>query len=611
LLASLRNIGRKLGRAFHLLPALRLVWQAAPGWTIAHVILILLQGLLPLPMLYLTKLIIDTVTLLPTGDRSAIVQHLVLLLALMGLTTLATLACNAAAELVSTAQAQRVTDSMHDVLHGKSIQVDLAFYENPAYRDTLQRAQNQGTYRPNQVLMNLVDFAQNGISLMAMAGLLLSLHWGIVGALLVAAVPSVWVRVRFTRVRHQWYRRRTALDRQGNYLSWLLIGDIWAKEIRLFNLGQVFRHRFNRIRQQLYGETLSITRRQAIAGFMAQAIAALLLLLAYGFMVYQTFQGVLKIGDLVLYHEALQRGQSALRGLLGKVSALYEDNLFLANLYEFLDLEPQIAEPEQPVPVPTPMRSGIQFHQVNFQYSSTSRQALHDINLTVRPGEVIALVGENGSGKTTLIKLLCRLYDPSSGHITLDGVDLRDYAIADLRRQISVIFQDYAKYYLTAQENIWLGNTELEPSSDRIPKAAFRSGADAVIQSLPQGYDTMLGQWFDRGEELSIGQWQKVALARAFLRDSQLIVLDEPTSAMDPQAEAEVFEQFRQLIQHQAAILISHRLSTVKLADRIYVIDQGRIIEQGTHSQLMQQAGTYAKLFALQADSYQMEKLPT
>ena len=305
-----------------------------------------------------------------------------------------------------------------------------------------------------------------------------------------------------------------------------------------------------------------------------------------------------------MYYQALQRGQNNLKNLLTSVSGLYEDNLFLANLDEFLDLKPKLADPGDPVAIPRPMQSGIIFNHVSFQYSTTTRQALKDINLMIRPGEVVALVGENGCGKTTLIKLLCRLYAPTSGSISIDGIELSQFKIAELRQEISVIFQDYAKYNFTAQENIWLGNIDLAPERKSIIAAARLSGADDVIAKLPQGYDTILGKLFDRGEELSIGQWQKVALARAFLRNSQVIVLDEPTSAMDPKAEYEVFEKFRQLIKNQAAILISHRLSTVKMADRIYVMANGSIVESGTHEELMQLGATYAHLFETQAQQY-------
>jgi ATP-binding cassette, subfamily B, bacterial len=590
----------KLRKALRLLPALRLVWKSSPGWTTIYIFLLIAQGILPVLQLYLTKLIIDTVSISITStDRASNFSQLVIFIALTGVVTLVSTVCVSSAELVNTAQSQQVTDYMSSIIHAKSIEVDLEYYENPQYFDTLQRAQEEASYRPKQILNNLVDAGQNVISLVAMVGLLLSLHWGVASVLFVAAIPSVLVRVKFADIMYHWQRKRTEFERQSEYLNWLMTGDIFAKEIRLFDLGSLFSGRFDKLRRQLYEENMAITTKRFLATLGAQATAVILMLTAYSFIIYQTFLGLLRIGDLVLYYQALQRGQEALKGVLSSLSALYEDNLFLVNLYEFLDLQPNIVQVTPPKPIPKNMATGIVLEHVNFQYSNSTRKALQDINLTIKPGEIIALVGENGSGKTTLIKLLCRLYDPTS-----DGIDIRDFDIAELRCQFSIIFQDYVKYYFTARENIRLGNTGIPLTNDNIIAAARRSGADEVITSLPQGYETMLGNWFEHGEELSIGQWQKIALARAFLRNSQVIVLDEPTSAMDAKAESEVFEGFRQLIKGQTAILISHRLSTVKMADRIYVMAKGSIIESGPHEELIQLGGIYANLFETQAQHY-------
>ncbi|QDL09334.1 ABC transporter ATP-binding protein [Brasilonema octagenarum UFV-E1] len=596
---------QKLQNTLRFLPALRLVWQSSPSWTIARVVLLVIQGILPLLTIYLAKLIVDTVAAsLNTADKAAAFGQVLFLIVLAGVVTLVTTLCTSLTELVNTAHSQQVSDYMQGILQAKSIEADLEYYENPQYYDTLQRAQQEAPYRPPQILNRLAQVGQNSISLLAMVGLLLSLHWGIALMLFVAGLPSMLVRVKYTRVLYRWQRKVTPQERQSMYLAWMLTSDQFAKEIRLFNLGSYFSQWYLRIRRQIYKESLVIFTARSLANFAAQAVAAILMFAVLAFIVNQAIQGVLKLGDLVLYYQALQRGQNDIKGLLSSVSGLYEDNLFLANLYEFLDLKPKLVEPLHPVPIPRPMQSGIVFNHVSFQYSTTTRQALKDINLIIRPGEVVALVGENGSGKTSLIKLLCRLYAPTSGSITIDGIDLGQFKIAELRQEISVIFQDYAKYHFTAQENIWLGNIDLPPHRESIIAAARRSGADDVITHLPQGYDTILGKLFERGEELSIGQWQKIALARAFLRDSQVIVLDEPTSAMDPKAEYEVFEKFRQLIKNQAAILISHRLSTVKMADRIYVMANGSIVESGTHDELMQLGATYAHLFETQAQQY-------
>ena len=589
----------------HFIPTLRLIWKAAPGWTIAQVILLVIQGTLPLAYLFLTKLIIDTITAsLSATDKNPTVEKLIWFLAIGAVVSLVSIISDNVAEVVSTAQAQKITDYTQDLIHAKAIEVDLECYENPQYHDKLERAQEEAPDRPTQILHDLVEVIENGISLIAMMGLLLTFHWGMAGILFVAAIPGLLVRIKYSGIMYRWYRQWTAIERRTDYFSWLLTGDTFAKEIRLFNLGALFRERFRRLRKQIYSQTLKVNLRESIASVVAQILAGIFMLTAYSLIIYQTVQGAIKLGDLVLYHQAFQRGQNALGGLLSGLSDLYEDHLFLANLYEFLNLQPKIINPSHPLPVPQPMKTGITFHDVSFQYPDTQRQALHNINLTIRPGETIALVGENGSGKTTLVKLLCRLYEPTEGKITIDNLNLRDFKVSQLRRYISVIFQDYVKYYLSAKENIWLGNIDKSMDSDSIISAARRSGADGVINSLPQGYDTILGKWFEDGEELSIGQWQKIALARAFLRDSQVVILDEPTSAMDAQAEYEVFQRFRQLIENQAAILITHRLSTVKMADYIYVMADGSIVERGTHGELMELGGVYARLFNLQARNY-------
>ncbi len=600
-----RKIKTKVTQTFYILPALKLVWQSSPKWTITRAFTLCIQGVLPLVSLYLLKLIIDQVSeSLTISDKSLAFQHTLSLLIALGCVMLTTSFFASISEVVNTAQSQRVTDHMQEILHIKSIELDLAYYENAQYYDALQRAQQEASYRPNQVLTRIAQILQNGISLIGILGLLISLYWGLAGVLFIAAFPALWVRLKFSNVLYQWRRKRTSLERQSLYLSVLLSNDQFAKEVRLFGLGNLFSNRFLALRRQLYDETLQIILKKTFASLSAEVFAEIISVGVFIFIAYQTIQGNLKIGDLVLYQQALQRGEAALQSVLSGLSGLYEDNLFLNNLYEFLDLRPTVKDPARPMAFPIPVESGIVMDRVSFQYLNTPRHALHDISLTVRPRETIALVGENGSGKTTLVKLLCRLYDPTSGRITVDGVDLKDFAIADLRQQTSVIFQDYAKYHFSARENIWLGNVQIPQDDRSIELAAKRSGAHEVIEKLPKGYDAVLGKLFEYGEELSIGQWQKIALARAFLRDSQLIVLDEPTSAMDPRAEYEVFQKFRDLTQDQMAVIISHRLSTVKMADRIYMMSNGRIIEQGTHNELLFENGEYARLFEIQAQSY-------
>jgi ATP-binding cassette subfamily B protein len=600
-----RNSELSARQVLHLDRALRLVWQSGPGLTLASLALVLIQGVLPLASLYLMKLVVDTVTAgLASPDKSAAFSQVVFYIVLTGAVALISSAVGAAANFVSEAQGLNVTDRVQDIIHAKSIEADLEYYEHSQYYDTLHRAQQEAPYRPTRILNGLLQVGQNLISLVAMVGLLLSLHWGVAVALFITAIPNVLVRLKYAKTMYRWSRRRTPAERLAWYFDWMLTRDAHAKEVRLFELGTLFRSRYRELRKQLRHERLRIVSRRSLADLGAQVVATLGVFGSYAFIAYRTVLGIVTLGDLVMYYQAFQRGQGFLRDVLGGMAGLYEDSLFLSNLYEFLDLKRKVVEPARPQPVPRPMRDGIVFDRVRFSYPESGRNVLENINLRIRPGEVVALVGENGSGKTTLVKLLCRLYDPTEGSITLDGIDLRDIETTTLRREMSVIFQDYAHYNLTARENIWFGNVAVPADDAAIAEAARQAGADQVIQRLPRGYDTVLGKWFEEGEELSIGEWQKVALARAFLRDAQIIVLDEPTSAMDAKSEYEVFERFRKLLRGRAAILISHRFSTVRMADNIYVLEGGRIIEGGPHDDLVRLGGTYARLFETQARQY-------
>jgi ATP-binding cassette subfamily B protein len=412
------------------------------------------------------------------------------------------------------------------------------------------------------------------------------------------------VRLKYSEEMYHWQKEQTQTERKAGYFNWVLTGDMHAKEIRLFDLGDMFRRRFSRLREQLRQERLELSRKRSMSELVAQTSATLAIFGSFGFIAYRTIHGIITLGDMVMYFQAFQRGLSYLREMLGGLAALYEDNLFLSSFYEFLDLESKVKEPLHPAPVSRPMKKGLFFKHVSFKYPTGNGNVLEDISLSIKPGEVIALVGENGSGKTTLVKLLCRLYDPDKGTITLDGIDLRHFETKALRKEISVIFQDYVKYHLTAQENIWLGNILVPSGHKSIETAAQHAGADDLITKLPKGYETILGKWFKDGEELSIGEWQKIALARAFMRDAQIIVLDEPTSSLDVKTEYEVFNSFRQLLNGRSAVLISHRFSTVRMADQIFIFDKGRITETGTHEQLMQLGGKYAYLFEKQAQYY-------
>jgi ATP-binding cassette, subfamily B, bacterial len=588
-----------------LVRGVRLIWQSAPGWTVVQISLLVLQGLVPLLTLYLTKLIVDGVgDALTSGAGVGALGGIGVLIAAAGAVSVAGVGIRTLSTLVNEVQSLRLGDQVHDVLHSKSIEVDLEYYESTEYHNTLHRAQEEAPYRPGRIVSEVAQVGQNALSLLAVTGLLISFHWLLTLVLFVAAVPGVLIRVRFSRRMYDWALRQTPATRKSRYINTLLTSAAYAKEIRLFGLGEILRTRFRELRDAVRTEKLKLVRRRSGAEMLAQASALAAVFGAFAFIARDALGGGITIGDMVMYFGAFQRGQDFFGGMLGALAGLYEDNLFLTDLETFLELEPRVAEPATPRPIPRPVRDGIALENVSFRYPGDERVVLEDVSLHIRPGEHIALVGENGSGKTTLVKLLCRLYDPDSGSIRIDGHDLRDFRTADLRREIGIIFQDYARYHLTARENINFGNVDVAPDDPRILDAAVRTGADPVIRRLPREYETTLGRQFDDGAELSIGEWQKVALARAFLRDSQIIVLDEPTASLDARSEAEVFAHFHELARDRTAVLISHRLSTVRMVDRIFVLAGGRIIETGTHDDLVSLGGTYARLFELQAQYY-------
>ena len=581
------------------------MWRAAPGWTLLSVGLAVVQGILPLVAVYLMKLIVDAVTQGVTeADHAAAFRTAAVYIVLAALVGLAMALLRSLSTLVGEAMGQVVTDHVSDVIHSQSIAVDLEYYENSAYYDTLHRAQQEAPYRPVRIVTDLLTTGQSFISMVAMAGLLFTLGWGVGLIVVLAAVPGALVRVHYARRMYDWQRGSTTADRQSWYFHYLLTDGTRAKEMRLFGLGELFRGLYRDLRLILRTERIGIARRRAWADFAGGAAAVLATFATFAYIVWLTITGAITLGSMVMYYQAFQTGLSSLQAVLSGMAGLYEDNLFLTYYHEFMELEPRVLAPAQPAPVPRPMTDGVRFEAVDFSYPDTERTALSGITLTVRPGEVAALVGPNGSGKTTLVKLLCRLYDPTAGAITLDGTDLRSFDVDELRRHMSVIFQDFAEYQLTARENIRVGNVDLAGDDPAVEAAARDAGADPVIRGLRHGYDTMLGKWFEEGEELSVGEWQKVALARAFVRDAQILVFDEPTSALDPETEWRVFQHIKELARGRAVVLISHRFSTVRTADRIHILDGGRIVESGAHDELMALGGRYASMYEVQARAY-------
>ena len=589
-----------------LLRGIGLIWKSSPGWTLTQGFVVVTQGVLPLLSLYLLKLIFDAVAaaLANPSQQGAGFRRVVLLIVIAAGVAVFSAIIRALGALVRELQALYLTDAVHEVLHAKSIEADLEYYESPEYHDTLHRAQQEALVRPARIVAEVTQVGQNLVSLLAIVGLLVSLHWIFATVLLAAVIPGLFVKVSFSRNLYLWTQRRTPIIRRTHYLNALLTSGAFAKEVRLFGLGPTFRDRFRDIRRVVRTEKMRLVTRRSVFDMIAQVGAVSAVFASLVFIARRAVAGVITIGDMVMYFGAFQRGQEFFRELLTGLAGLYEDNLFLNDLDAFMNLQPRVIEPPTPRPFPRPLTQGISLEAVTFHYPGLDHKVLEDISFHIRPGEHIAVVGENGSGKTTLVKLLCRLYDPDSGTIRIDGADLRDFRIADIRREMGVIFQDFVHYHMSARDNVWFGDVTVDPASERIIEAAARTGADRLIRGLPSGYETVLGREFEEGAELSLGEWQKIALARAFLRETQIIVLDEPTASLDPRSEAEVFARFHELARGRTAILISHRLSTIRMADRILVLANGRIVETGAHDELMRSGGQYAELYEIQASKY-------
>ena len=595
----------KFKNAMRIDRAVRFVWQAGPGWTLASLGLIVVQGVLPLISLYLIKLIIDTVSgLVTAGTGGQGFSRVAVYIGLAGGAALLTALATSLSRYIKTGQTQAVTDYMYAVLHKKSIAVDLAYYESPKYRDTLHRAQQEGPYRPTRIVEGLVATGQNGASLVALAGLLLFLNPFLPLFMVIAVVPGVIFRFKYSDQVFAWQNKRTEDERMAGYLNWMLTGDAHAREFRLFGLGAHFAERFKKLRQTLRTEKLGFEKKRSRGAFMAQASTTLAVFGSFVYIAARTVAGDITMGDMVMYFQAFQRGQAFLAALMEGVAGLYEDNLFLLNFYEFLDVKPSVKDPGVPEPVPGTMKSGLVVENLSFGYEDCAKGILKGLNFEIKPGEVVALVGRNGSGKSTLVKLLCRLYDPVQGAICLDGKDIRAFSVEAYRKKISVVFQDYIRYNLTAGENIWLGNIEGDQTSPGIEAAARKAGIHSLITGLDQQYNTPLGRVFKGGQALSVGQWQMMALGRAFFRDADIVILDEPASALDVNTEYEVFKKFKSLVTNKAALIISHRLSTVRMADRILLLKDGTIAENGSHGELMALDGSYAALFRKQAQGY-------
>ena len=587
--------------------ALELVWTTSKILTFAIAIFTLISGLLPAAIAYIGKLIVDSVVLASqTGLQNGLsVVDRNLALRYVGLEAIALIV------LAASQKGLTVCQSLLRVLLGqrvnvlileKALTLDLAHFEDSEFYDKMSQARSQASSRPLSLISRIFGLFQSALTLLTFSGLLLQFSVWAVAVLVLAAVPSFIAETRFSEHAFRLFRWRSPETRQQHYLETLLAREDYAKEVQLYQLGGMLLKRYQDIFARLYKEDRNLTIQKGFWGYMLGLLSTGAFYGAYAWMVMEAIAGKISLGEMTMYLIVFRQGQSTFASALTSIGGMYEDNLYLANLYEFL---------EQPIPqsqgkITTGIiHEGIRFENVSFCYPQSQQPVLDNISLHLHHGEKLAIVGENGSGKTTLIKLLTRLYTPTNGRILLDGVDLNDWDIDILRKRIGVIFQNFVQYQFTVGENVGVGDVEHLNDNQEWEIASEKGTAKPFIDNMPQGFSTQLGKWFKGGQELSGGQWQKIALSRAFMRSqADILVLDEPTSAMDAEAEMNIFNHFRSLTKDQMVVLISHRFSTVRMADKIIVMADGKIIEQGSHEQLLEADGRYAHLFSLQAAGY-------
>lgn len=586
--------------------AFRLVWQADRRVTIIMALLTLVAAALPAAQAWAGALIVDSVVASFSARIDPLVglEHALPLLGFeLGL-LLAGAATNQIRSYYEHILNARLGHTINVDIIRKALSLDLQYFEDAGFYDKLQNARREADFRALGIINGSYSVAQNLLTLLSFAVVLLAFNPLITLVLFGATIPAFVAQGKYSNLYFRLLTWRAPEFRRMQYLEHVLTVDNSVKEVKLFSLGEPLLKRYGDTFWTFFREDTDLARRRSLISLGWGLLANLSYYGAYAWIVFVTIAGTITLGGMTLYLALFRQSQGSFQSLFNNIARLYENGLFMDNLFTFLRLEPQMARAAHPVAVPEHLQQGLEFRGVSFRYPGRTDWALHDVNLMIAPGEKLALVGPNGAGKTTLIKLLTRLYDPTEGQILLDGVDLRDYEPEDLRRRIGVIFQDFVKYQLTARENIGFGQIDRLDDAPRIADAAQRGGADEVVAELPAGIETMLGRWFDSGHELSGGQWQKIALSRAFMRDGEVLVLDEPTAALDAEREYEIFQRFRELTEGKIAVLISHRFSTVRMADRIAVIENGRITELGSHTELLARGATYARLFEMQAEGY-------
>jgi ATP-binding cassette, subfamily B, bacterial len=597
------SLQKRLSALRNLPPFFKLIWQASPALTLANVMLRLVKAAVPLAVLYVGKLIIDEVVRLAEGGGEGATDRILLYIGIeFGLAILSDL-LNRGIALFDSLLGDLFANDSSVRLMQQAARLDLYQFENSEFYDKLERARQQ-TVRRTQLMSMVLGQMQDTITLVFLAAGLVAFAWWLILLVFVAVIPAFLGESHFNERSYSLIYGWTPERRELDYLRYTGASDETAKEIKMFGLSDFLIHRFKFLSDKYYHENKKLAVRRASWGALFASIGSAGYYAAYIFIIYRTISGQLSVGDLTFYAGSFATMRNRLEEILNRFSKIGESALYLQDYFDFFQLSPLIASPPKARPFPRPIRQGFTFEGVGFHYPKQERWALRGVSFTLHPGEKLALVGENGAGKTTLVKLLARLYDPSEGRILLDGHDLNEYDPAELRQEIGVIFQDFVRFQFTAGDNIAVGRIAFKDLMPQIQDAAQRSLADGVVEKLPKRYEQMIGRRFAEGVDLSGGEWQKVALARAYIRDAQLLILDEPTAALDARSEHEVFQRFAELTKGKMAVLISHRFSTVRMADRILVLEGGQLLEMGSHEELLEQEGRYAELFKLQARGY-------
>ena len=583
-------------------PLLKMVWETSPLLATATIALRLVVAVIPVAQLWVGKLIIDQVVRAITG-RSVDHSHIWILLGYeIALVVLNDFLARAAT-LCDSLLGDKFTNHVSLRLMEHAARLDLVSFEDPVFYDKMERARRQTTARLG-MLAGLAGMAQQTITLLSLSAAIVSFSPWFLLLLIAAVLPSFLGEARFAMLAYSILFRWTPERRELDYLRMLGASNQSAKEVKIFGLGPHLIDRSRTLFDRFYKENKALSIRRALYGGLLNLLPFAGYYVAYVVILFRTLSGALTVGDLTFLAGAFSRSRLLIESLFGNVNNIAEQALYIKDLFDFFETQPAITSVVNAISAPRPIRNGFEFRNVSFAYPGSDRRVLSSVSFRFDADERIALIGENGAGKTTLVKLLARLYDPTGGEILLDGIDLREYDVEDLRREIGVIFQDYMRYDMVVQDNIGFGRIEHLNNEQRIETSSRKSLADSVIAQLPRGYRQMLGRRFEDGIDLSAGQWQKIALARAYMRDAQVLILDEPTASLDARAEYEVFQRFADLTRDKMAVLISHRFSTVRMADRILVLDNGEILEQGTHQQLVALGGRYAELFELQAAGY-------